>query len=187
MARRSDLHQKPNTFPQTCLLGQTNPCSRAADHTLSVPTSNVHGTSKGCPWPVNSSMPLVGDTVPLDRSGLPASQRRGALISCCLLLKGKGIFMSSFGASVWHVLWVLGIPGFVVAAWLIVTAWKRHRWYYFFDAKHEPRLPEECRKLQEPLEAVRGISETVHHAFGGSCRLPHQFARNPEHSDQRPR
>ena len=27
--------QRPNTFAQTCLLAQTNPCSRAADHTLS--------------------------------------------------------------------------------------------------------------------------------------------------------
>jgi hypothetical protein len=27
-------NQRPNTFAQTCLLDQPNPCSRAADHTL---------------------------------------------------------------------------------------------------------------------------------------------------------
>ena len=35
MARRKHLHSKPNTFAQTCLLAQTIPCSRAADHRLS--------------------------------------------------------------------------------------------------------------------------------------------------------
>jgi hypothetical protein len=34
LARSTRLHQRPNTLPQTCLLAQTNPCSRAADHTL---------------------------------------------------------------------------------------------------------------------------------------------------------
>ena len=29
--------RRPNTFAQTCLLDQTSPCSRAADHTLSRP------------------------------------------------------------------------------------------------------------------------------------------------------
>jgi hypothetical protein len=36
LARSTRLHQRPNTLPQTCLLAQTTPCSRAADHTLSV-------------------------------------------------------------------------------------------------------------------------------------------------------
>src|ERR1700735_4340145 len=35
LARSTRLHQRPNTLPQTCLLARTNPCSHAADHTLS--------------------------------------------------------------------------------------------------------------------------------------------------------
>src|SRR6202021_4236796 len=37
MARRTSLHQRPNTFAQTCLLDQTSPCSPAADHTFAGP------------------------------------------------------------------------------------------------------------------------------------------------------
>jgi len=33
MAGRTDLHYRPNTFAQTCLLALGFPCSRAADHT----------------------------------------------------------------------------------------------------------------------------------------------------------
>ena len=67
--------------------------------------------------------------------------------------------MSNFGSSVWNVLWVLGIPGVGMAGWVMLTAWRRHQWFYFFDAKHNPGLPSDAGDFKTHWKRYEGLAK----------------------------
>jgi len=67
--------------------------------------------------------------------------------------------MSNFGSSVWNVLWVLGLPGVAMAAWVMLTAWKRDHWYNFFDAKHNPGFSQDAGDFKTHWKRYEGLAK----------------------------
>lgn len=67
--------------------------------------------------------------------------------------------MSSFGSSIWNVLWVLGIPGAVSAGLVMLVAWRRRQWFHFFDAKHNPGFPESAGDFKQHWKHYEGLAK----------------------------
>jgi len=67
--------------------------------------------------------------------------------------------MMRFSSSIWNVLWILGVPGIVMAGRVLLIAWKKRQWFHFFDPKDNTVFPMETGDFKHHWKRYEGLAK----------------------------